>query len=263
MSSAAQPISMETEPLASVIFETEQMRYMKEHHDGLQPVHGRSRLRRHLLRKFDYAMVAVGRGYRPSATSVGQQFVFERYRSTGWNFGLVIDGKDNFADIFETLLVKDCFIRTYTAPGKVSNPINAGNGKVMRVIDSDLIGDDNSDHAIYTIALREVHIVNNRMEHYANSAIKLMTAGSGGCPSTNDDYPAWEIRGNTFRDSILTASFFTLCEIVMPRVLLPAIASTAAWTSTLRIAEASAFRRNAAPSFSILRAPITAFGISD
>jgi hypothetical protein len=204
--------------LESVIFETEQMRFMKGITTDFSLFMADLAVNTTPLAGIDYAMVAVGRGYGPSATSVGQQFVFERYRSTGWNFGLVIDGRDNFTDIFETLLVKDCFIHTYTAPGRVSSPVNAGNGKVMWVMNSELIGDDNGDHAIYTIALREVHVLNNRLEHYANSAIKLMTAGSGGCPSTNDDYPAWEIRGNTFRDSILTASFFTLCEIVIPTV---------------------------------------------
>ena len=168
----------------------------------------------------DLGMAAVVRGSNPAATSVGQTFQFIRFNSAGFNFGLIIAGKDNYTDLFDTLVVEDCDIRTNTAAGNnVSNPLNIANGKKAWIVNNTLTGDGNDDHGIYTLAVREVRIADNRMEHYASSAIKLIsgTFGVGAvCPTINNDYLGWTVRNNTIRSAFQAVAAYTYCGVILP-----------------------------------------------
>ncbi|MBZ5675181.1 MAG: glycoside hydrolase family 55 protein [Acidobacteriia bacterium] len=168
----------------------------------------------------DLGMAAVVRGSNSAATSVGQTFQFIRFNSAGFNFGLIISGKDNYTDLFDTLVVEDCDIRTNTATGNnVSNPINIANGKKVWISNNTLTGDGNGDHAVYTLAVREIRIAENRMEHYASSAIKL-TSGTFGvgavCPTINNDYLGWTVRNNTIRSAFQAVAAYTYCGVILP-----------------------------------------------
>ena len=165
-------------------------------------------------------MAAVSRGSNPAATSLGQTFQFTRFNSAGFNFGLVISGKDNYTDLFDRLVVEDCDIRTSTAAGNsVSNPINVANGKEVWILNNTLTGDGNGDHGVYALAVRELRISDNHLEHYASSAIKLLsgTYGVGAvCPTINDDYLGWTVRNNTIRDAFQAVAAYTYCGVILP-----------------------------------------------
>jgi hypothetical protein len=168
----------------------------------------------------DLGMAAVTRGSNPAATSVGQTFRFIRFNSTGFNFGLIISGKDSYTDLFDTLVVEDCDIRTNTATGNnVSNPLNIANGKKVWILNDTLIGDGNGDHGIYTLAVRELRISDNHLEHYASSAIKLIsgTFGVGAvCPTINNDYLGWTVRNNTILSAFQAVAAYTYCGVILP-----------------------------------------------
>lgn len=166
-------------------------------------------------------MVAVARGFNATPTSVGQVFQFIRFRTTGFNFGLIISGKNNTDDIFDSLLVQDSYIRTYTAANAVSNPINAANGKHMWVSDSTLQGDTHGDHAIYTITIRDMRVFNNVMDSFQSSAVKMLTASYGvgaTCPVTTNDYQQWTVESNLITNSWQSVGAYTYCSVVMPSI---------------------------------------------
>lgn len=166
-------------------------------------------------------MAAVVRGANGTATSVGQDFLFQNFRSLGFNFGLIISGKDNFTDIFNSLTVQNSYIQTYTATSQVSNPINAANGSRMWILNNTLVGDNNGDHGLYTIAVRDALVQGNTFINEDNSAVKIITSGFGigdSCPMTTTDYHSWMIDHNTFINDLLSASLFTYCSIDLPMV---------------------------------------------
>ncbi len=169
----------------------------------------------------NFGMTAVARGFNGTPTSVGQAFNFTRFASHGWNFGMVISGKNNFDDIWDSLIVQDSHIEVFTSANSVSNSINAANGKRAWIQNNVLTGDNNGDHALYTIAVRDVVITDNSFSNEANSAVKVLTSGFGvgaTCPVTTNDYHSWNISGNTFRGTLLTASLFTYCSIELPAI---------------------------------------------
>lgn len=166
-------------------------------------------------------MTAVARGFNPVPTSVGQKFLFSNFRSEGFNFGMIISGKDNFTDLFEDWIVEDSYIRTYTSIASVSQPLNGANGKHAWMKNNTLIGDDHGDHAIYFIAIRSVVVDGNYVDRYANSAIKLLTASFGGgavCPVTTNDYPGWTVTNNTIKNSWLAFAAYTYCAVTVPAI---------------------------------------------
>jgi hypothetical protein len=101
----------------------------------------------------------------------------------------------------------------------VSNPINIANGKEVWIVNNTLTGDGNGDHGVYALAVRELRISDNHLEHYASSAIKLIsgTYGVGAvCPTINDDYLSWTVRNNTIRSSFQAVAAYTYCGVILP-----------------------------------------------
>jgi hypothetical protein len=135
----------------------------------------------------DLVMIAVVRldSVTPSA---GQTFTFERFNSTGWNFGLDIAGVGPGPEQLGAVTIRDCNISTSEAPGSgaVSNPINVRTAASLTVENCVLSGDGNNDHGIYLIGVRKVLIANNTVQNNGDSSIKILTGGFGtvGSPLT-------------------------------------------------------------------------------
>jgi len=165
------------------------------------------------------AMMAVGRGFT-GATSIGQNFNFTRFHSDGFNFGMIISGLNNNEDIINSLIVRDSIIKVYTVPGAVSNPVNSANIRLVVVENSQLIGDNNADHGVYTIAARDLKVSGNYMTGFDHAAVKVITAGFGGgsCPNSNTDYNGWFIHGNTITNSRLSLQAESYCSVIVPAV---------------------------------------------
>ena len=160
----------------------------------------------------NYGMSAVERPGLGAAR--GQNFSFTRFNSRGFNFAILISGTGD-TDIAGTILVRDCKLSVNTVADAVSQPVNVGNAASLVVEDSTLTGDANNDHAVYTIAVRNIAIRNNHISRHANSAIKLLTGGfrSAACPAVNDDYTAWSVTGNVIADSTLALAAYTYCDM--------------------------------------------------
>lgn len=176
-------------------------------------------------------MTAVARGFG-TLTSVGQSFHFNNVSLVGWNFGLIISGKDNFTDIYDSVTIQNSYIQVYSSLGAVSNPINIANGKIARIENNTLIGDSHGDHAVYSIAVRDVAVSHNVMQDYINSAVKILTSGFGGgssCPMVTNDYPGWSVSYNTITNSNIAIAMYSYCTIVVPNVN---FTSNIIWNST-------------------------------
>jgi hypothetical protein len=168
------------------------------------------------------SMAAVARGTQMTPPSaVGQDFLFDNFRSTGFNFGMIIDGNDNNTGYYDHLTVVNSYIQTYTASGQISNPINAGNAKFITIRNNVLVGDGNGDHGIYLIAARNVDIDGNTITNEADSGVKILTAGfgsGGSCPSSNTDYGSWTIRNNVFTQDYYATTLWAYCAVVVPQI---------------------------------------------
>lgn len=165
----------------------------------------------------NYGMSAVERPGRGVAR--GQNFTFTRFHSSGFNFGILISGTGD-RDIAGAILVRDCKLSVNTVADAVSQPVNVGNAASLVVEDSTLTGDTNNDHAVYTIAVRNIAIRNNLISGHGNSAIKMLTGGfrSPACPAVNNDYTAWSVTGNVIADSKLALAAYAYCGMQLPEL---------------------------------------------
>jgi len=174
----------------------------------------------------DYGMVGVFAGNSPAVPMLGDTFTFVRFNSSGFNFGLDINGTSD-RDLLASITVNRCRISVGTQANAVSQPINAANTLFLTVENSTLLGDSlpggaiHNDHAIYTLGVRGVLIRNNLIQDHGNSAIKLLQGGfhSASCP-TIQDYTSWTIRNNRIEGSRLAVAVYSYCALVMPSIVL-------------------------------------------
>jgi hypothetical protein len=173
----------------------------------------------------DYGMVGVFAGNSATIPMLGDTFTFVRFNSSGFNFGLDINGSSD-RDLLASISVSRCRISVGTQANAVSQPINAANALFLTVENSTLLGDSlpggaiHNDHAIYTLAVRGVLIQNNLIQDHGNSAIKLLQGGfhSASCP-TIQDYTSWTIRNNRIEGSRLAIAVYSYCTLVMPSIV--------------------------------------------
>jgi hypothetical protein len=157
---------------------------------------------------------------------LGDRFTFVRVNSSGFNFGMDINGTSE-TDLLDSIIVSDCNISVGTEANAVSQPINAANARFLTVQDSTLTGDSvpggtiNNDHGIYTLAIRGVLIENNLLQNHGNSAIKLLQGGfsSPTCP-TIQNYTSWTINNNRITGSRLAIAVYSYCALVMPSIVI-------------------------------------------
>ncbi|HTB10537.1 MAG TPA: glycosyl hydrolase family 28-related protein [Bryobacteraceae bacterium] len=175
----------------------------------------------------DYAMIGVfGGTSAASAPMLGDVFTFVRFNSSGFNFGLDINGTSD-RDMLESITVDDCNISVGTEENAVSQPINAANARFLTVENSTLTGDSipggavHNDHAIYTLAVRGALIRNNLLQDHGNSAIKLLQGGFSSlvCP-TIQDYSSWTIDNNRIEGSGMAIAVYSYCALIMPLIVI-------------------------------------------
>jgi len=175
----------------------------------------------------DYGMIAVFAGTSSAAAPMlGDTFTFVRFHSSGFNFGLDINGTSE-TDLLASITVQDCNIKVGTQANAVSQPINAANAVFLTVENSTLTGDSlpgaavHNDHAIYTLAVRGVLIQGNLIQNHGNSAIKLLQGGfhSPTCP-TIQNYISWTINNNRIEGSRLAIAVYSYCGLVMPSIVI-------------------------------------------
>lgn len=175
----------------------------------------------------DYGMVAVFGGTSVAAAPMlGDTFTFVRFNSSGFNFGMDINGTSE-TDVLAPILVDDCDISVGTGDNAVSQPINAANALFLTVQNSTLSGNSipggavKNDHAIYTLAIRGVLIRNNLIRNHGNSAIKLLQGGfsAPSCP-TIQNYTSWTIDHNRIEGSRMAIAVYSFCALVMPSIVI-------------------------------------------
>jgi hypothetical protein len=175
----------------------------------------------------NYGMIAVFGGTSSAAAPMlGKTFTFVRFNSSGFNFGMDINGTSE-TDVLGSIMVDDCNISVGTEENAVSQPINAANARFLTVENSTLTGDSipggavRNDHAIYTLAIRGVLIQNNLIQNHGNSAIKLLQGGfsSPTCP-TIQDYTSWTIDNNRIVGSGMAIAVYSFCALVMPSIVI-------------------------------------------
>jgi len=175
----------------------------------------------------NYAMIAVFGGTSiAAAPMLGQTFTFIRFNSSGFNFGMDINGTSE-TDLLASITVNECNISVGTEANAVSQPINAANAVFLTVENSTLTGDSipggsvNNDHGIYTLAIRGVLIQNNLIQNHGNSAIKLLQGGfsSPACP-TIQNYSSWTINNNRIVGSRMAIAVYSYCALVMPSIVI-------------------------------------------
>jgi len=166
------------------------------------------------------------RGGTSAAPMLGDTFTFVRFHSSGFNFGMDINGTSE-TDALATILVDDCDISVGTGNNAVSQPINAANALFLTVQNSTLSGNSvpggavKNDHAIYTLAIRGVLIRNNLIRNNGNSAIKLLQGGfwAPSCP-TIQNYTSWTIDHNRIEGSRMAIAVYSFCALVMPSIVI-------------------------------------------
>ncbi len=169
----------------------------------------------------NYGMVGVFGGTSVAAAPMlGYSFTFVRFHSSGFNFGMDINGTSE-TDVLDSILVDDCDISVGTEANAVSQPINAANALFLTVQNSTLTGDGNNDHAIYTLAVRGVLIRNNLLQNHGNSAIKLLQGGfhAPSCPAIQN-YTSWTIDNNQINGSKMAIAAYSFCALVMPSIVI-------------------------------------------
>ncbi len=175
----------------------------------------------------NYGMVGVFGGTSvEAAPMLGDEFTFVRFNSTGFNFGLDINGTSE-TDVLASITVDQSNIAIGTEANAVSQPINAANALFLTVTNSTLTGDSvpggtvNNDHGIYTLAVRGALIENNLIQNNGNSAIKVLQGGfhSPSCP-TIQNYTSWTIRNNQIVGSDLAIAAYSFCALVMPAIVI-------------------------------------------
>ncbi len=169
----------------------------------------------------NYGMVAVVGGTSAAAAPMlGYAFSFVRFHSSGFNFGMDINGTSE-TDLLASITVDECDVSVGTEANGVSQPINAANAVFLTVVNSVLTGDGNNDHAIYTLAIRGVLIQNNLMQNHGNSAIKLLQGGfhDAMCP-TIQNYTSWTIDNNRIVASKMAIAAYSFCALVMPSIVI-------------------------------------------
>ncbi len=169
----------------------------------------------------NYGMIAVFGGTSVAAAPMlGYKFTFLRVNSSGFNFGMDINGTSE-TDLLASITVDDCNISVSTEANAVSQPINAANARFLTVQNSTLTGDGNNDHGIYTLAIRGVLIENNLLQNHGNSAIKLLQGGfsSPSCP-TIQNYTSWTIDNNRIIGSKMAIAVYSYCALVMPSIVI-------------------------------------------
>ena len=175
----------------------------------------------------NYGMIAVFGGTSTAAAPMlDDTFTFVRFNSSGFNFGMDINGTSE-TDVLRSITVDDCNISVGTEENAVSQPINAANARFLTVENSTLTGDSipggtvNNDHAIYTLAVRGALIQNNLIQNHGNSAIKLLQGGfsSPTCP-TIQDYTSWTIDNNRIVGSRMAIAVYSFCALVMPSIVI-------------------------------------------
>ncbi len=167
------------------------------------------------------AMVAVFSQSSPGDAQ-DRNFTFTRFNSSGFNFGLDINGSGD-TDLLQSVVLKDCNISVGTQADAVSNPINAANAEMFSVEDSTLTGDQRGDHGLYLISIRRILIRNNVIQNHDNSAIKLLAGGFGPtavCPEENHDYSTWTVTNNVIRHSKLALAAYTYCAVELPALVI-------------------------------------------
>jgi len=175
----------------------------------------------------DYGMIGVfGGTSMDAAPMLGYTFTFIRVNSSGFNFGMDINGTSE-TDLLAAITVDECNISVGTQENGVSQPINAANATFLTVENSTLTGDSipggtvNNDHAIYTLAVRGVLIQNNLIQNHGNSAIKLLQGGfySPSCP-TIQNYTSWTINNNVIVGARMAIAVYSFCALVMPSIVI-------------------------------------------
>jgi hypothetical protein len=169
----------------------------------------------------NYGMIAVFGGTSvEAAPMLGRTFSFHRFNSSGFNFGMDINGTSE-TDLLASITVDDCDISVGTEANAVSQPINAANAVFLTVVNSVLSGDGNNDHAIYTLAIRGALIRNNLIQNHGNSAIKLLQGGfhDTACP-TIQNYTSWTIDNNRIVGSKMAIAAYSYCALVMPSIVI-------------------------------------------
>jgi len=175
----------------------------------------------------DYGMVGVlGGSSVAAAPMLGYTFTFVRFNSSGFNFGMDINGTSE-TDLLASILVDACNISVGTGANAVSQPINAANAVFLTVQNSTLTGNSipggtvNNDHGIYTLAVRGVLIRNNLIQNHGNSAVKLLQGGfyAPSCP-TIQNYTSWTIDNNRIEGSRMAIAVYSFCALVMPSIVI-------------------------------------------
>lgn len=126
----------------------------------------------------------------PSGPATGQVFVFERYWSSGWNFGLDIAGTP--ITQVEQVTVRDCVIRVAGANDTVAEAVNVRSTNFLTVSENTLTGSGGNDHLIYLIGVLKVTIRNNVISnnYFKDSAIKIVGGGANA-------YQDWTVENNS------------------------------------------------------------------
>jgi hypothetical protein len=207
-------------PAASIIFQTHQYTLMHgiiaNHSLSMQDIAVNT-----TPLTVNYAMIAVAGGTSVAAAPMlGDTFRFVRFHSSGFNFGMDINGTSE-TDLLASVTVDDCDISVGTELNAVSQPINAANAVFLTVENSTLTGDSKNDHAIYTLAIRGALIRNNLIQNHGNSAIKLLQGGfhDAACPAIQD-YTSWTIDNNRIAGSRMAIAVYSFCALVMPSIVI-------------------------------------------
>jgi hypothetical protein len=169
----------------------------------------------------NFGMIAVFGGTSiAAAPMLGYKFRFVRVNSSGFNFGMDINGTSE-TDLLDSIMVNDCNISVGTEANAVSQPINAANARFLTIQNSTLTGDGNNDHGIYTLAIRGALIENNLFQNHGNSAIKLLQGGfsSPTCPMIQN-YTSWTINNNRIIGSKMAIAVYSFCALVMPSIVI-------------------------------------------
>lgn len=119
----------------------------------------------------------------------------ERFKSTGYNFGVYGDGGDSI--LIQRAECINCTIKVHGAGGaSISESVVFQRTEWGITDKSDLSCDSNTcDHAIYAIHVQHIRTTNSKLTGFNNEAVKYITNNTGGKPDPGD----WMTQGNEFR----------------------------------------------------------------
>ena len=176
----------------------------------------------------DYGMVAVFGGTSVAAAPMlGDTFTFVRFNSSGFNFGMDINGTSETdvlaPDHWSTIATSPSARETTRSASRSTRPTRCFSPSQNSTLSGNSIpgGAVKNDHAIYTLAIRGVLIRNNLIRNHGNSAIKLLQGGfsAPSCP-TIQNYTSWTIDHNRIEGSRMAIAVYSFCALVMPSIVI-------------------------------------------